>query len=277
MTEGQSLEPLSEVGARPRFQARDRVLWAGQGSIRRDIGNLGIGSGDVCLGIRRRTWLEAVDLAAQRPVARHEAADRGGVLAAPRDVAVEARHPGFAYYFIVVQHFQRYTATGFNNMLPGWFFLAVLMVLALPWSPWCAARLAGASITGSKWREQGGRGRGGGAGTVTPQEAAQPLSLITSIRVRPRAAGYATAGTQLRPLLEKDAGLARAACVLGLIELREKHYDEALRLDAERLVRLQRVEQLKAERNAASAEIGRTKQGGGPTPERLREAEAGTW
>ena len=38
---------------------------------------------------------------------------------------------------------------------------------------------------------------------------------------------------------------------------------------------LQRAEQLKAERNAASAEIGRTKQGGGPTPERLRELVSG--
>jgi len=38
------------------------------------------------------------------------------------------------------------------------------------------------------------------------------------------------ARTQLRTLLEKDARLARAACVLGLIELREKRYDEALRL-----------------------------------------------
>ena len=37
------------------------------------------------------------------------------------------------------------------------------------------------------------------------------------------------ARTQLSALLEKDAGLARAACVLGLIELREKRYDEALR------------------------------------------------
>ena len=39
-----------------------------------------------------------------------------------------------------------------------------------------------------------------------------------------------TARTQLRGLLEKDAGLARAACVLGLLELREKRYEEALRL-----------------------------------------------
>ena len=56
----------------------------------------------------------------------------------------------------------------------------------------------------------------------------------------------------------------RNAAIPGLI-------DEALRLDTERLAVLRRAEQLKAERNAASAEIGRTKQGGGPTPERLRE------
>ncbi len=47
--------------------------------------------------------------------------------------------------------------------------------------------------------------------------------------------------------------------------------DEALRLDASRLELLRGAEQLKAQRNAASAEIGRQKQRGGPPAERLRE------
>jgi 4-amino-4-deoxy-L-arabinose transferase-like glycosyltransferase len=63
------------------------------------------------------------------------------LLTAPWFIAVEQRYPGFAHYFFVVQHFQRYTSTGFNNMLPGWFFPAVLLLGALPWSPWCVARL----------------------------------------------------------------------------------------------------------------------------------------
>jgi 4-amino-4-deoxy-L-arabinose transferase-like glycosyltransferase len=63
-------------------------------------------------------------------------------LTAPWFIAVEMRHPGFAHYFFIVQHFQRYTATGFNNMQPGWFFIGVLLVAALPWSPWGTMRLA---------------------------------------------------------------------------------------------------------------------------------------
>jgi len=38
------------------------------------------------------------------------------------------------------------------------------------------------------------------------------------------------ARAQLRPVVEKEANPARAACVLGLIELRDKHYDQALPL-----------------------------------------------
>ena len=60
------------------------------------------------------------------------------VLTVPWFAAVEARHPGFVHYFIVVQHFQRYTGTGFNNMLPAWFFVAVVALGTLPWSPWLA-------------------------------------------------------------------------------------------------------------------------------------------
>jgi 4-amino-4-deoxy-L-arabinose transferase-like glycosyltransferase len=63
------------------------------------------------------------------------------LLTVPWFLAVEARHPGFAHYFIIVQHFQRYTSTGFNNMLPWWTYPAVLAAVALLWWPWCAARV----------------------------------------------------------------------------------------------------------------------------------------
>lgn len=69
-------------------------------------------------------------------------------LTVPWFAAVEVRHPGFAHYFIVVQHFQRYTTVGFNNMLPGWFFPVVLLLFALPWSPWCIARLVALARSG---------------------------------------------------------------------------------------------------------------------------------
>jgi 4-amino-4-deoxy-L-arabinose transferase-like glycosyltransferase len=60
-------------------------------------------------------------------------------LVLPWLLAVEQRHPGFLHYFIVVQHFQRYTAHGFNNVMPFWFYPAALLLLMLPWSPLLAA------------------------------------------------------------------------------------------------------------------------------------------
>ncbi|MEO8311888.1 MAG: glycosyltransferase family 39 protein [Caldimonas sp.] len=60
------------------------------------------------------------------------------LVAAPWFVAVQARHAGFARYFFVHQHFERFTAGGFNNPQPVWFFFVVLPLLALPWSFWLA-------------------------------------------------------------------------------------------------------------------------------------------
>ena len=64
-------------------------------------------------------------------------------IAAPWFVAMQERFPAFMHYFFVVQHFQRFSATGFNNARPFWFYLAVLALLALPWTLWLAgSRLA---------------------------------------------------------------------------------------------------------------------------------------
>ncbi len=59
----------------------------------------------------------------------------------PWFVLVEQRLPGFAHYFFVVQHFERYASTGFNNVQPWWFFIAVVPVVTLPWCVWAAATL----------------------------------------------------------------------------------------------------------------------------------------
>ena len=58
------------------------------------------------------------------------------IVAAPWFVAVQMRHPDFAHYFFVYQHFERFAATGFNNAQPWWFFFAAVPALTLPWSPW---------------------------------------------------------------------------------------------------------------------------------------------
>lgn len=60
------------------------------------------------------------------------------VIAAPWFVLMQERFEGFMHYFFVVQHFQRYSQATFNNPQPFWFYVAVLLVLALPWTPWLA-------------------------------------------------------------------------------------------------------------------------------------------
>jgi 4-amino-4-deoxy-L-arabinose transferase-like glycosyltransferase len=63
----------------------------------------------------------------------------GLALVLPWFLAMERRFDGFLDYFFVVQHFRRFSAGGFNNEQPAWFYFAVLPLLALPWSPWAAA------------------------------------------------------------------------------------------------------------------------------------------
>jgi hypothetical protein len=61
------------------------------------------------------------------------------VVAAPWFMAMQQRFPGFAHYFFVVQHVQRFASAGFNNPQPWWFYPVALLLLTLPWSPWLAA------------------------------------------------------------------------------------------------------------------------------------------
>jgi 4-amino-4-deoxy-L-arabinose transferase-like glycosyltransferase len=58
------------------------------------------------------------------------------LIAGPWFVAVQMRYPGFAHFFFVYQHFERFAATGFNNAQPWWFFIATLPLLTMPWSFW---------------------------------------------------------------------------------------------------------------------------------------------
>lgn len=62
------------------------------------------------------------------------------VLSVPWFLAMRDRFPDFLHYFFVVQHFSRYTEAGFNNARPFWFFPAVLLLLALPWTAWLLRR-----------------------------------------------------------------------------------------------------------------------------------------
>lgn len=66
------------------------------------------------------------------------------VVALPWMVYMEWCYPGFFRYYIVYQQFQRFLETGFNNQLPFWFYVPVLLVATLPWSTQ-AWRLASAN------------------------------------------------------------------------------------------------------------------------------------
>ncbi len=57
-------------------------------------------------------------------------------VAAPWFVAMQWQHPAFLDYFFVVQHFKRFAAGGFNNVLPFWFYPALLLLASLPFLPW---------------------------------------------------------------------------------------------------------------------------------------------
>ena len=59
-------------------------------------------------------------------------------IAAPWFLLMELRFPGFLNYFFVYQHFTRFTASGFNNQNPAWFYPVVLAIFCFPWLPWLA-------------------------------------------------------------------------------------------------------------------------------------------
>lgn len=58
------------------------------------------------------------------------------LLTLPWFAAMQHRFPDFLDYFFVVQHFKRFTENGFNNIMPLWFYPAVLALAFLPWLPW---------------------------------------------------------------------------------------------------------------------------------------------
>jgi 4-amino-4-deoxy-L-arabinose transferase-like glycosyltransferase len=61
------------------------------------------------------------------------------LVAAPWFVAMQARFPDFLNYFFVYNHFQRFAEGGFNNPMPFWFYLPVIILLIFPWSGWLPA------------------------------------------------------------------------------------------------------------------------------------------
>jgi 4-amino-4-deoxy-L-arabinose transferase-like glycosyltransferase len=56
------------------------------------------------------------------------------LLAAPWFVLVSLRNPGFAHFFFIHEHFERFTTTEHNRVGAWWYFIPLLLVGLLPWT-----------------------------------------------------------------------------------------------------------------------------------------------
>jgi 4-amino-4-deoxy-L-arabinose transferase-like glycosyltransferase len=63
-------------------------------------------------------------------------------IAVPWHVVAQHHNPDLLHYLFVVQHFQRFTGSGFNNPIGPAFYPAVLAAGLLPWTPLLPAALA---------------------------------------------------------------------------------------------------------------------------------------
>lgn len=70
------------------------------------------------------------------------------VVAVPWFALMQIKFPGFYHYFFVYQHFERFAQSGFNNAQPFWFYVPIVVGLALPWSLWSVA-----IFTRAFWRD----------------------------------------------------------------------------------------------------------------------------
>ncbi len=72
------------------------------------------------------------------------------LLALPWFLLMQQRYPGFFDYFFVEQHFRRFAASGFNNALPFWFYVVLLLLASLPWLPWLRLQLRRGRLGGER-------------------------------------------------------------------------------------------------------------------------------
>lgn len=64
------------------------------------------------------------------------------IITLPWLFAVQKANSDFFHYFFVVEHFQRFHMQGFNNPMPWWFYLPVILIGMLSWSLLILARCA---------------------------------------------------------------------------------------------------------------------------------------
>ncbi len=57
------------------------------------------------------------------------------VIIAPWLYLVQKANPDFFHYFFIFEQFDRFSQSGFNNAMPFWFYIPVILVGFLPWLP----------------------------------------------------------------------------------------------------------------------------------------------
>jgi 4-amino-4-deoxy-L-arabinose transferase-like glycosyltransferase len=56
------------------------------------------------------------------------------IICLPWLIIVSQRNPDFLRFFFYTQQFQRFAGSGFNNVAPWWFYIAIVIVSFLPWT-----------------------------------------------------------------------------------------------------------------------------------------------
>jgi|APFre7841882630_1041343.scaffolds.fasta_scaffold07019_3 4-amino-4-deoxy-L-arabinose transferase-like glycosyltransferase len=65
------------------------------------------------------------------------------MLSATWFILMQKSFSGFWDYFFVYHHFRRFAETGFNNQQAFWFYIPVLLLGTIPWSPWIVRAISG--------------------------------------------------------------------------------------------------------------------------------------
>jgi len=144
------------VGDREEGPARPRWLWAGYAAMALAVltkGLIGIVLPLGAVGI----WMAATRR--WREIRRYQLPSGllvAAAVAVPWHLVAQARNPGLLHHLIVVQHFQRFAGSGFNNPAGPLFFPAIIALGLLPWSPLLPAALRRAW---SAFRRERGEGR----------------------------------------------------------------------------------------------------------------------
>jgi len=74
-------------------------------------------------------------------------------IAAPWHLIVSSRNPGWAHFYFVYEHWERFTSAGHGRYQPFWFFIPIVLLGLFPWTGFLWGSLRGALAGG--WRRRG--------------------------------------------------------------------------------------------------------------------------